>query len=74
MNLGGYLVKRASRKENFKGLVKYHIERINDSHLISESHYWTGVAYNDHFNDKDKAIIHCFKSAMIIYDRNGPDH
>ena len=70
MDLGGYLVKRASRGENFKGLVKYHIDRINstnDSHLISESHYWIGVAYNDYFNDKDNAIKHFFNSAKIIH-------
>ena len=50
MNLGEYLVRRASREEKFKGLVKYHMERINNtnnSNLISEYHYWIGVAYND---------------------------
>ena len=72
MYLGGYSIRRASREENFKGLVKYHTDRINstsDSHIISESHYWIGGAYNDYFNDKDKAIIHFFKSAKIIHDK-----
>ena len=70
MNLGGYLVKRASTEENFKELIKYHTEKIsntNDSNLISESHYWIGVAYNDYFKDKDKAIYHFFNSAKIIH-------
>ena len=73
MNLGGYLVRRASIEEHFKELVKYHTDRINntnDSKLISEYHYWIGVAYNDYFKDKDKAIYHYFNSAKIIPDKN----
>ena len=69
MNLDGLSVKRISRAENCKGLIKCHIERINStnySHLITESDYWIGVAYNDYFNDKNKV-----KSAMVIHD---PDH
>ena len=72
MDLGGYSIRRASREENFKGLIKYHTDRIkttSDSHLISESHYWIRVAYNDYFNNKDNAIKHFFKSAKIIHDK-----
>ena len=72
MDLGGYMVKRASREDNFKGLIKYHTDRLkttSDSHLISESYYWIGVAYNDYFNDKDKAIENFFNSSRIIHDK-----
>ena len=73
MNLGGYLVKRASREENFKQLIEYHTKRMNntdDSNLISESNYWIGVAYNDYFKDKAKALSYFFNSAKIIHDPN----
>ena len=69
MNLGGYLVKRASREENFKELIKYHTEKIsntNDSNLISESHYWIGVAYNDYFKDNKKLIALRFPRICLI--------
>ena len=72
MDLGGYTVKRASREDNFKGLIKYHTDRlktINDLHLISESYYWLGVAYNDYYKDKDKAIINFFNSSKIIHGK-----
>ena len=70
MDLGGYKVERASRKDNYKGLIKFHSDRINttnDLNLISESYYWIGVAYNDYFKDKDKAIFNFFNSCKIIH-------
>ena len=66
INLGGYLVRRASREENFKELLKYRTERINNSNLISESHYWIGVAYNDFYKETIKPFI-IFLIAQRLY-------